>query len=255
MNFVDSKQKDRNPSSMSLVSPQDDVKQTITPDEVALLVDFAVSSHSATASPPIQLTICAYAQVAALLREQQFDAVLSIKDPKYDVRRSEISRAQRRKSFEKHCSHVLCLDFNDYTAIGCGGSVTAVGVTMSGLRLIWPQEHHIAAIVEFARGIKNNARVLVHCMAGISRSAAAAMIILQEKGQSYSSACAEVLRVRSQAVPNVRMLYLYEVRKSRRVFAATASVELPPSDERVVETNKTADDTVESNDNKIKEAN
>lgn len=56
--------------------------------------------------------------------------------------------------------------------------------------------------------------VLVHCEAGISRSAATAQIILEELGLTEQEAINEVLRVRSQAIPNQYLLQLYRAAMS-----------------------------------------
>ncbi len=73
-----------------------------------------------------------------------------------------------------------------------------------------PSEQDIAAIVEFARTIKQGDRVLIHCAQGISRSTAAAMIVLMTCGATREQARAEVLKIRPIARPNALMLRLYE---------------------------------------------
>ncbi len=77
-----------------------------------------------------------------------------------------------------------------------------------------PSVADIQAIVEFTRSVikpvvEQQPIVLVHCEAGISRSAATAQIILEELGLTEQEAIAEVMRVRPQAIPNQYLLQLY----------------------------------------------
>ena len=72
-----------------------------------------------------------------------------------------------------------------------------------------PSDDDIAQIVTFAQTIEPDDRVLIHCAQGISRSTAAAMIVLMERGATEDEALAEVKRIRLCARPNALMLAIY----------------------------------------------
>lgn len=137
---------------------------------------------------PLQLTICRVGELAQLLKTNTFDAIISIKDPSNNPLHRVKKNRKRLAQLSKYCATVLCLDFED------NEFVTPDVVT---------------AIVEFAKTLPLGARVLVHCMAGRCRSTAAGIIALRVKGMDYTSAFAEVLRVRPIAAPNATMLRLY----------------------------------------------
>ncbi len=75
-----------------------------------------------------------------------------------------------------------------------------------------PQPHHIEALLAFGRDImlepNGHAHLLVHCHMGISRSTAAAALLLAEASpdRSPTEIMAEVAQVRSKAWPNLRMI-------------------------------------------------
>lgn len=75
-----------------------------------------------------------------------------------------------------------------------------------------PQPHHIEALLAFGRGLAaqppGEAHLLVHCHMGISRSTAAALLLLAEATPDRSAAdmMAEIAKVRSKAWPNLRMI-------------------------------------------------
>jgi predicted protein tyrosine phosphatase len=75
-----------------------------------------------------------------------------------------------------------------------------------------PQPHHIEALLEFGRELTKEpageAHLLVHCHMGISRSTAAALLLLAEAmpGRPAREMMAEIAHVRSKAWPNLRMI-------------------------------------------------
>ena len=75
-----------------------------------------------------------------------------------------------------------------------------------------PQPHHIEALLEFGRDLigrpPGEAHLLVHCHMGISRSSAAALLLLAEAtpGRPAKEMMAEIAHVRSKAWPNLRMI-------------------------------------------------
>jgi predicted protein tyrosine phosphatase len=75
-----------------------------------------------------------------------------------------------------------------------------------------PQAHHIEALLEFGRGLiampVGEGHLLVHCHMGISRSTAAALLLLAEAmpQRPAEDMMAEIANVRSKAWPNLRMV-------------------------------------------------
>lgn len=73
-----------------------------------------------------------------------------------------------------------------------------------------PERHHVAKLVDFGRAWNGNAPLLVHCWAGISRSMAAAYILLCDRaGPGREFEVARNLRARApHALPNPLMVRL-----------------------------------------------
>ena len=75
-----------------------------------------------------------------------------------------------------------------------------------------PQPHHIEALLEFGRGLiampPGEGHLLVHCHMGISRSTAAALLLLAEAtpDRPAREMMAEIADVRAKAWPNLRMI-------------------------------------------------
>ena len=73
-----------------------------------------------------------------------------------------------------------------------------------------PAASHIAAILEFCGMLAAHEkhRALIHCHMGISRSTAAAIILLADHGGDAEAAVAHVSEIRPVAWPNLRMVEL-----------------------------------------------
>jgi len=75
-----------------------------------------------------------------------------------------------------------------------------------------PQPHHIASLLDFGRAMTASAverpHLLVHCHMGISRSTAAATLVMASTmpERSPQDIMAEIARIRSKAWPNLRMI-------------------------------------------------
>jgi len=75
-----------------------------------------------------------------------------------------------------------------------------------------PQRHHVEALLGFGKTLiaekPDDAHLLVHCHAGISRSTAASALLLAQARPDWSSTeiVAEIGCVRSKAWPNLRMI-------------------------------------------------
>lgn len=81
-----------------------------------------------------------------------------------------------------------------------------------------PTEAHVARLVDFGRKWSADAPMLVHCWAGISRSMAAAYILLCDRsGPGYESEIARALRARAaHAYPNALLVRLADRALGRR---------------------------------------
>jgi predicted protein tyrosine phosphatase len=77
-------------------------------------------------------------------------------------------------------------------------------------KYIPPQEHDVAALVNFGRGLESldDWGLLAHCEAGISRSTAAAITILTAAGYPPETAFDLVRKVCPEMLPNRRILRL-----------------------------------------------
>lgn len=74
-----------------------------------------------------------------------------------------------------------------------------------------PQPEHVQQLLELARThLDANSRVLVHCHAGISRSAAAALILAIALGQEPYVAIDQVVNGPGKGLPNKLLLALAE---------------------------------------------
>uniref|UniRef100_A0A6C0JTG2 Tyrosine specific protein phosphatases domain-containing protein n=1 Tax=viral metagenome TaxID=1070528 RepID=A0A6C0JTG2_9ZZZZ len=169
---------------------------------------------------PIKLSICGRDDLQKLFQNNKYDAIISINDPdkahKWDLYR----RDKWKKWLEENgCSFTkpdksttICLYFDDATP----GDRSLFG--NHTLRL--PLPIHIEQIVNLSNNIKDNNvdnkdfHILIHCRMGISRSTAAAMIVLMEHGLSEEDALATVKNVRPIACPNTHMLDLYRQRNN-----------------------------------------
>lgn len=94
--------------------------------------------------------------------------------------------------------------------------------------LVAPGEEHVAAIIGFARGWDRQAPLLVHCMMGVSRSPAAALLAaLAVAPDQDDRALAERLRRASpQATPNARLVEIGDhlLARGGRLVAAVRAI-------------------------------
>lgn len=155
----------------------------------------------------VNITICAYSDVADLLKNNKYDSVISIKNPKKEDIWTNMELSKRYKRFIDHPNqsipenNVLCMSFLD----------TNIKHTKES-----PCNSHILRIIKLAEHLKlymneqPNISVLIHCIAGISRSSASAIILLEELGYTPNDAINTVLNVRPIAEPNMLMLEIYK---------------------------------------------
>jgi predicted protein tyrosine phosphatase len=71
-----------------------------------------------------------------------------------------------------------------------------------------PLARHVASVLEFGKTLRDGDHLLIHCHAGVSRSTAAMTLILADArpDRPAAEAMAEVVRIRKQAWPNLRMI-------------------------------------------------
>lgn len=109
----------------------------------------------------------------------------------------------------------LLLSLNDIAFAGTGA-------------LVAPQEAHVEAVIAFARGWDRMAPLLIHCMMGVSRSPAAALIAaLAVAPDQDDAALAQRLRaVSRQATPNARIVAIGDalLQRQGRLVAAVAKI-------------------------------
>ncbi|MDT7953925.1 MAG: protein-tyrosine-phosphatase [Acetobacteraceae bacterium] len=143
---------------------------------------------SISAIAPLRLTVCGIDELAGL-SEARPTHVLSILDPDRAVPEAFGSYGEHER---------LELRFHDNID-------PMPGQTM-------PMPDHVAALLAFGRDLMaeppQDAHLLVHCHAGISRSTASMTLILAQQRPDLSAGAilAEVLRIREKAWPNLRML-------------------------------------------------
>jgi len=157
---------------------------------------------------PFRMSICGIEELAGH-SEAGVSHVLSILDPEWPV-------PEAFGTFGEHAR--LELRFHDIIDDRHG--------------TIAPQRQHVADLLAFASGLagepSSSAHLLVHCHAGVSRSTASMALIL---AQAMPAAPAEyifdeVLRIRPQSWPNLRIVELGDERLGRRgeLVAAAAGV-------------------------------
>ncbi len=154
----------------------------------------------------VNITICAYSDVADLLKTNKYDSIISIKNPKKNDVYTDMELIRRYRRFKNHPNqsindnHLLCMSFLDINVKHRKES---------------PCNHHILRIIRLAEQLKlymndkSDISILIHCIAGISRSSASAIILLEELGYTTNNAISHVFKVRPIAVPNTLMLEIY----------------------------------------------
>jgi predicted protein tyrosine phosphatase len=80
-------------------------------------------------------------------------------------------------------------------------------VVRFGGGFVLPEREHVAAILDFDRGAKEEDRLVVHRHAGLSRSTAAFVALLSQR-RPGAAAFAELRAVRPRSWPNFRILAL-----------------------------------------------
>jgi len=137
---------------------------------------------------PFRLTVCGIEELAGFCPAGA-SHVLSILDPEWPVPEAFGAFGEHKK---------LELRFHDIIEETPGQ--------------ILPREEHVAAVLAFGRDLmgerQEQAHLLVHCHAGISRSSASMTLILAQflPEMPAEQILAEVLQIREKAWPNLRMI-------------------------------------------------
>ncbi len=109
----------------------------------------------------------------------------------------------------------LLLSLNDIAFAGTGA-------------LVAPQEAHVAAVIAFARSWDRTAPLLIHCMMGVSRSPAAALIaaLAVAPDQDDEALALRLRAVSRQATPNARIVAIGDALLGRqgRLVAAVKTI-------------------------------
>jgi predicted protein tyrosine phosphatase len=158
---------------------------------------------------PFRLSVCGIEELASHC-EIGVSHILSILDPGWPV-------PEAIGLFRKHAK--LELRFHDV-------------IEAQNAETIVPQPEHAADILRFGRRLiaeqEADTHLLVHCHAGVSRSTAAVALILAQSMPEVSAnrIFGEVLRIRPQAWPNLRILEFGDAMLNRRgeLLAAAAGV-------------------------------
>jgi predicted protein tyrosine phosphatase len=137
---------------------------------------------------PFKITICGIDELPAH-GEVGVSHVLSILDPDWPV-------PDAFGSFGEHAR--LELRFHDVIEDAPG--------------VIAPQPKHVAQLLALGRDLlaepRADAHLLVHCHAGVSRSTASMILMIAQAlpGAAASAVTQEILRIRPQAWPNLRII-------------------------------------------------
>lgn len=114
-----------------------------------------------------------------------FDEIQEVIDAGWPTR---IISVIKKSNMPNYGSHHLHLTFDD--------------VHETGTPHITPMAEHLHKVLDFTKDLTDDDRVLVHCLAGISRSTATAIGILIQHGMNYEDAYNHIKKVRPILAPN-----------------------------------------------------
>lgn len=151
------------------------------------------------------IVVAPLGRIAELAVHHGCREMLSLVAPRQDFHRPAVIAAGRH----------LILGVNDIAFAGTGD-------------LVAPGEAHVEAIVAFARGWDRSAPLIVHCMMGVSRSPAAALIaaLAIHPDQDDRDLALRLRRASAQATPNARLVEIGDrlLGRSGRLVAAVKEI-------------------------------
>ncbi len=130
-------------------------------------------------------------------------------------------------------SHVVTLGSEIPAALPDGYDAVRLSLTFNDIvepraGLVAPDESHVQALLDFAKGWPMDAPLLIHCYAGISRSTAAAFIIASALNPTLDeNVLAGIVRgVSPSATPNIRLIALADdiLERQGRMVAAIRAI-------------------------------
>jgi predicted protein tyrosine phosphatase len=157
---------------------------------------------------PFRITVCGLDELAVHC-QARVSHVLSILDPEWPV-------PEAFGTFGEH--EKLELRFHDVIEEGPG--------------VVVPTAIHIEQLLAFGRGLgrepATDAHLLVHCHAGVSRSSASMALLIAQAmpDRSGDAIFADILRIRPQIWPNLRIVEIGDraLRRNGNLIAAAQSV-------------------------------
>ena len=156
---------------------------------------------------PFRLTVCGIAELANFAGSG-VSHVLSILDP---------GEAEPDAFFQYEAHHRLDLRFHDIIEEREG--------------MLAPQESHVRELLDFGKRLDSEpapSHLIVHCHMGISRSTASMFLLLAQAAPKKPAAdiAAEILRIRPQAWPNLRIISMGDtiLGRSGEIIAAARGI-------------------------------
>ena len=151
------------------------------------------------------IVVAPLGKIAELAIRHRCREMLSLVAPKQNFHRPAVIDVERH----------LIVGVNDIAFAGTGN-------------LVAPGEEHVAAIIHFARGWDRQAPLLVHCMMGVSRSPAAALIsaLAVEPDQDEHDLAQRLRKASVQATPNARLIEIgdHVLGRGGRLIAAVKAI-------------------------------
>lgn len=119
-------------------------------------------------------------------KAKTFDKVISLVDPGIEI-----------QTLSNHCI-IRCDDISSDVVS------SPEGITISGYTI--PQPHHVEEFLKFSSRFTEDEKIFIHCHAGISRSTAAAILVLCQHGFTPENSITKIESIRPILWPNDRII-------------------------------------------------